>query len=189
MTQAAGTTLNATTLVVPEHLEHGGAEHVGFNSPGVWVALSMLVVIGILLWKKVPAVIGAALDRQIASIKEQLDEASKLRAEAEAIKAEYTAKTSSASADAKSIVDHAHAEAAAIVAKAKADAETLIERRSRLAEEKIAATERAAVAELRAKAAGLAAAAAAKLIADKHGADADKGLVDKTIAGLGQRLN
>jgi len=187
MADIATPQLNATTAANTEALEH----EMNFYgiTPGAFVALSMIVVIALMIWKKVPAAIGASLDKKIASIKAQLDEASKLRAEAEALKAEYQAKASAADKDAASIVEHAHAEAAAIVAKAKDDAETLVARRQKMAEDKIAAAERNAIAELRTKAANAAAAAAAVLIADRHGADADKGLVDKTIAGLGQRVN
>jgi len=84
---------------------------------------------------------------------------------------------------------HARDEADQIVAQAKTDASALIERRGKMAEDKIAAAERTAIAEVRAKAASAAASAAAKLIAERHDAGADKALVDKTIAGLGSRLN
>ena len=77
-----------------------------------------------------------------------------------------------------------------IVAQARNDASALIERRGKMAEDKIAAAERAAIAEVRAKAANAAAAAAAKLIAEGHDAGADRALVDQAIAGLGSaRLN
>lgn len=184
----AGAPLNAHTIAQPENLEHAEMTALGLP-PGGWVALSMIVVLAIIVWKKVPAAIGKALDRQIATIRTQLDEASQLRKEAEALKAEYEGKAKSADADAKSILDHAHAEASLIVSQAKADAEALVERRGKMAEDKIAAAERAAVAELRAKAASAAAAAAASLIAQSHDAGSDKAMVDKTITGLGQRLN
>src|SRR3546814_9645175 len=57
-----------------------------------WVSLAMAVFILILLVKKVPGLIGGALDGRIAQIKAQLEAASKLRAEAEALKAEYEAR-------------------------------------------------------------------------------------------------
>lgn len=179
--------LNAVTVATqPEVVEHGEA---GFNSPGVWVALSMLVVVAIMIWKKVPAAIAAGLDRKIAAIRGQLDEASRLRAEAEAIRAEYEARAADAERQAASIRDHAESEAALILSQAKAEAETLVARRVRIAEDKIAAAERAAVAEVRAKAAAVAAAAAADLIARRHDAASDRALVDRTIGGLGQRPN
>ena len=75
-------------------------------------------------------------------------------------------------------------EAEAVVAQAKLDAAELVQRRARMAEDKIAAAERAAIAEVRARTADAAAKAAAALIAERHGKDADKALVDRTIAGL-----
>jgi F-type H+-transporting ATPase subunit b len=183
---SAATHLNATTLAEPGMIEHSEATAFGLN-PGGFVALSMIVVIVLLAWKGGFKAIGSSLDKKIASIRAQLDEATKLRAEAEALKAEYQAKAAAAEGEAKAIVEHAQAEAAALLVKAQADTETLIERRRRMAEDKIAAAERAAIAEVRAKAASAAAAAAASIIAEKHGADSDKALVDKTIAGL--RLN
>ncbi len=169
---------------------HGEAPHVDPTALGLnataWVALAMLVVIALMLWKKVPATIGRALDKKIAGIREQLDEAGRLRAEAEALRAEYEAKAAGAAAEAQTILDRARHEADAIVQQAKADAGSLIERRTRMAEDKIAAAERAAVQEVRARAATAAAAAAARLIAEQHDASADRAMVDQTIAGLGR---
>lgn len=176
--------LNAEVGTVELHHE---PSVFGITAPG-FVALSMLAVVVIILVNKVPGMIGAMLDKQISKIRTQLDEASKLRAEAEAMLAEAKARTASADADAKAVVANAQAEAAAMQAKAEADAAELIARRTRMAEDKIAAAERSAIQAIRTKAADAATTAAAALIAEKHGADADKALVDKTIAGLG-RLN
>ena len=168
---------------------HGEAPHVDPTALGLnataWVALAMLVVIAILIWKKVPAAIGRALDKKIAGIREQLDEAAQLRAEAEAIKAEYEAKAARAGAEAELMLERARNEAENIVAQAHTDSVALVERRTRMAEDKIGAAERAAVAEVRAKAASAAAAAAATLIAEAHDAAADRAMVDQAIAGLG----
>ena len=82
------------------------------------------------------------------------------------------------------MLDHARHEAEAIVAKAEADTTETIARREKMAEDKIAAAERGAVAELRAKAADAAAVAARGLIARNHGADADKALVDQAIGSI-----
>jgi len=169
----------------------GGAEHVvdptgwGLNSTG-WVAVAALIVLAIFLWKKVPAAIGRMLDTRIAAIRTQLDEASKLRAEAETLRAEYETRAKTAQADAATMREHAHQEAHQILVKAKADAEALMARRAKMAEDKIAAAERAAIAEVRARAADTAAKAAGLLIQQQHGADADRNLVDRSIAGLGR---
>lgn len=166
----------------------GGKAHAeptafGFDATG-WVAIAMLAVIAIMLWKKVPAAIGRALDKKIAGIREQLDEASKLRAEAEALKAEYQAKAAAAEGEVKTMRERAQTEADAIVAQARTDAETLVERRTRMAETKIAAAQRSAIADIRATAANAAAAAAASLIAERHDAAADKAMTDRAIAEL-----
>ena len=151
-----------------------------------WIALAMVAVLLILIWKRVPAMIGAALDRKIASIREQLDEAAQLRAEAEALKAEYEAKAAAADKERDTMLERARHEAEAIVDQAKSDTAALIERRTRMAEDKIAAAERQALEEVRARAARAAAAAAACLISEDMDAGTDKNLVDRTIEGLGR---
>jgi F-type H+-transporting ATPase subunit b len=158
----------------------------GFN-PGGWVALAMLVVIAIMIWKKVHVAIGKALDGKIALIRDQLAEAESLRKEAEALKAEYEAKSASVDKDRAALLERAKHEADEIVAKAKVDAETLIGRRARMAEGKIAAEERSAVEQLRATAADAAAKAAARLIAERHDAGTDAKLVDQAIKELAGR--
>ena len=173
--------LAAAAEAVAEHAEEPSAWGFG---PGAWVALSMLAVMGLMLYVKVPAIVAGMLDKQIAGIREQLESASKLRAEAEALKAEYEKRVRDAARDAEKLKAAAEDEAKAIVAKAKTDATTLIARRTKSAEEKIAAAERSAIAELRAKAADAATAAARGLIAENHDAAADKTLVDETIAGI-----
>lgn len=154
----------------------------------VWVSISMAVFIAILVWKKVPALITRGLDNQIAAIRTRLEEAKQLRAEAEALRDEYARKIAGAESEAQAMLAHADEEAKAVLAKAEADAQELTVRRAKMAEDKIAAAERAAIQAVRAKAADAAAKAAASIIAAKHDAGADRPLVDATIAGLG-RLN
>jgi F-type H+-transporting ATPase subunit b len=170
--------------------DHGGG-HVeptawGFDASG-WVALAMVAVFLLMIWKKVPSAIGKALDKKIAGIRQQLDEAAELRAEAEALRAEYEAKSAQADAEAATMIERARAEAEGIVRQAETDAAALVERRTRMAEDKIAAAERAAIDEVRAKAASAAAAAAESLIRERLDAGADKAMVDATIAELGRR--
>ncbi len=182
----AGLSENAASAQVEVGTEE---HHVDPSALGMtataWVSLAMVVVIILLLWKKVPAMIGASLDKRIEVIRANLDEAAALRADAEKIKAEYEAKAKAAAGEAEQMLAAARDEADAIVAQARADAAALIDRRGKMAEDKIAAAERAAVAEVRARAANAASAAAAQLIADKHDAKSDKPLVDNAIDALG----
>jgi F-type H+-transporting ATPase subunit b len=166
---------------------HGDAvvkpKALGFDAT-MLVGLAMAIVIGIMLWKKVPAAIGKALDGKIAGIRAQLDEAAALRAEAEQLKAEYEARSAAAEGEARAMLERAGHEAEAIRAKAETDAAALVERRTRMAEDKIAAEERAALSALRATAADAAAKAAARIIAERHDGASDKALVDQAIAGI-----
>jgi F-type H+-transporting ATPase subunit b len=159
----------------------------GFLTAPMAISLAMIVVIALMLWKKVPSAIAGALDSKIALIRDQLAEAETLRKEAEALKAEYESKSAGADKDREALLERARHEAEAIVAKAKTDAEALIERRSRMAEDKIAAEERAAIEQLRSTAAGAAAKAAARLIAERHDASIDAQLVDRAIKEIAAR--
>jgi F-type H+-transporting ATPase subunit b len=182
MAEAHPTTLTAATGTTELHVEPAA---FGITAPG-WVALSMLVVVAIMIWKKVPGLIAGMLDGRIAAIRTQLDEATKLRTEAEAELAQAKARNAASAGDAAAIVAHAEAEAKAMLAKAEADSADLVARRQKMAEDKIGAAERGAIAEVRARAADAAARAAAAIIAEKHGAAADKPLVDRMIAELGR---
>ncbi len=173
-----------------EHATAGTEHHADPSVFGmdatVWVSVAMLAFIAILIWKKVPALLAGGLDKQIAAIRQRLDEAKQLRAEAEALRDEYARKLGDIENQTKAIVAHAEDEARTLIAKAKTDAADLVTRRARMAEDKIAAAERTALAQVRATAADAATRAAESLIAAKHGAEADAALIDKTIAGLGR---
>lgn len=173
-----------------EHATAGTEHHADPSVFGmdatVWVSVAMLAFIAILIWKKVPALLVGGLDKQIAGIRQRLDEAKQLRAEAEALRDEYARKLGDIENQTRAIVAHAEDEAKALIAKAETDAADLVARRARMAEDKIAAAERTALAEVRAKAADAATKAAASLIAARHDAASDGALVDRTIAGLGR---
>ncbi|WP_017665363.1 hypothetical protein [Porphyrobacter sp. AAP82] len=149
-----------------------------------WVALAMAVLIGVFIWKKVPGIITGGLDAKIAAIRSALEEAKTLRAEAEALRAEYAAKIAGAEKDAEAMLAGARQEADAILAKAEADSEVMVARRQKMAEDKIAAAERAALAEVKVRAVTAAAAASKVLIAQAHDGEADKKLADEVIASL-----
>lgn len=166
-----------------ETAEHVGPEVWGLG-PVFWVSTAMLILIAIMIWKKVPALVAGMLDAKIAGIRAQLDEASALRKEAEALRAEYQAKLTALDSEAAAIRAQAEQEAAIVLAKAEQDATALVARRQRMAEDRIAAAERSAIAEVRASATQAAVAAAQQLIADGHGADADKPLVERAIADI-----
>jgi F-type H+-transporting ATPase subunit b len=188
---AAGTTaehdhaaISAETLAEGKAVFHEVEPHALGITPGGWVALAILVLVGVAIWKKAPSLLAKGLDSSIAEIRSQLEEAKSLRAEAEALRKEYADKIANAEKDAAAMLEHARHEAEAIVAKAEKDTAEVIVRREKMAKDKISAAERAAVADLRNQAAAAAAAAAKGLIKAKHSADADKALVDQAIGSI-----
>lgn len=164
---------------------HGhGPELLGLNAEGwVYVGLTIFILLAIFV-AKAPKKIADALDARIAETRRELDQARALRAEAEKLLADAQARQMASAKDAAAILAHAETEAKALIADAERDAEDLVGRRSRMAEDKIGAAERAAINDIRARAATAAAAAAERLIREHHGVEADKPLVDQTIAGL-----
>lgn len=175
----------ALALVLAEAAGHEeGPTLLGFGAEGwVYWGLTIFLVLAIVVGKA-PQKIAEALDARIANTRRQLEEATAIRAEAEALLADAKRRSAASAGDAAAIVAHAEAEAKTMLAKAEADATDLMARRARMAEDKIAAAERGAIAEVRAKAADAATRAATAIITDRHDSGADKPLVDRTIAGL-----
>lgn len=167
-------------------VEHHPEPEVFGLGPGFWVGLAMAILIGIMIWKKVPGLVAAMLDSRIAAIRTQLDEAASLRRDAEALRAEYEAKLAALDGEAQAMRDRAELEAKEVVDRAEAEATALVARRQRMAEDRIAAAERSAIADVRATAASAAVAAARALIVDRHDAVADKAIVDRAVADIGR---
>lgn len=166
-----------------------GAAHAepaiaGIFNATVIVSLAMLALIGVMLWQKVPSKIAGMLDGRIAEIRKQLDDASSLRQEAEALRGEYENKLKALDAETAAMRERAQQEASSLIERAEADAADLVARRQKMAEDRIAAAERQALADVRESASRLAVAAARSVIAESHSADADKALVDKAISDV-----
>ncbi len=130
------------------------------HEPEFWVAVGFAVVIGLLLYVGVPKMVASLLDARAAGIKGELDEARRLREEAQALLAGYQQKAAGAEREAEAIVTEARAEAERFKADANAALAHQIERRAQQAQDKIAQAEAAAMTEIRGLAADAAAAAA-----------------------------
>ncbi len=177
-----------TPAATSAHTEVAHGEHgptlLGLNAEGwVYTGVTIFLVIAFVFGKAHKKII-AGLDGRIADAKRELDEAAAVRAEAEALLADAKQQQTASTKAAKAILTQAEQEAAAVVAKAEIAVKDLIGRRTQMAEDKIGAAERAAVADVRAKAASAASAAAAMLIASGHDAKSDKAIIDATIAQL-----
>jgi len=157
--------------------------------PETWVAIAFLILVGLLVKLGVPNLLFKALDDRSARIKAELDEALKLRKEAEGVLAEYRRRQGEAEKTAESIILNARVEADRMAAEAQTKVEEFIARRTKMAETKIAQAEAQALADVRATAADVAIAAAeAILVKTTHGAAAEA-LVTKGIGDLKAKLN
>lgn len=153
------------------------------------VLLGFLVFIGILIWKKVPAMLGGMLDQRAEGIKAELDEARTLREEAQSILASYERKQREVQEQADAIVAQAKKDSEAAAAKAKEDLKSSIARRLAAAEEQIEAAEAAAIREVRNTAVDVAVAAASDVIAKKMSAAEANDLIDTAIADVSAKLH
>jgi F-type H+-transporting ATPase subunit b len=154
-----------------------------------WEIVGFLIVVGLLVWKGVPAMIGKMLDQRAAVISAELEEAKRLRAEATALLADYQKRAAGAEAEAQSIVADAKAEAARFAEESRAALKTQIARREAAARDKIAQAEAAALNEIRSLAADAAVAGAQKLILAKLDEKRASGLISDSIKSLGDKLN
>lgn len=153
------------------------------------VLISFLLFVGILVYFKVPSILGGLLDKRAAGIKSDLDEARALHDEARSILASYERKQKEVQDQADRIVETAKREAMAAAEDAKASLKNSIARRLAAAEDQIASAEASAVREVRDRAVQIAVAAAGELIADKMTTAEKNKLVDNAIGEVENRLN
>ncbi|HEV8680215.1 MAG TPA: F0F1 ATP synthase subunit B [Stellaceae bacterium] len=155
--------------------------------PEFWVLLAV-VVFAAAVWKPARNALIGSLDERASRIRNELDEARRLRDEAEQLLAEYRRRQREAEAEAQAIVTHAEEEAQRLTAQAAQDLEQALARRTRLAEERIAQAEKNALDAIRTVAVDVAIDAAREVIAaqidERQGAD----LIDAAITALPQRL-
>ena len=158
-----------------------------FADPEFWVLVAAVIFVAA-VWKPARKSLIGSLDERAARIRAELDEAKKLRDEAEQLLAQYREKERAAAAEAAAIVAHAVEEAERIAAQSARDLEQALARRQTLAEERIAQAEAKAVDEIRAVAIDVAIAAAREVIAAEMNEQRGAVLLDAAIAALPQRL-
>jgi F-type H+-transporting ATPase subunit b len=155
----------------------------------LWALIGLLIFFAISVYIKAPAMLAKSLDERAKRIGDELDEAKKLRDEAQALLAEYRKKRQESEAEAADILTAAKREAELFVEDAKAKAEDYVARRTASAEQKIAQAERDAVNEVRALAADIAVEAARATIAAKVDAKAAESLFQSSLQALKSKLN
>jgi F-type H+-transporting ATPase subunit b len=155
--------------------------------PEFWVAVSFFLFVGTVLYLGVHKKIATALDARAAAIAKELDEAKRLREEAEKVLNDYRRKQGDVAKETQAIIALAGKEAEIFTAETRRSMKESFERRMKLAEDKIARAETEALREVREAATD--AAIAATVIAEKLTPEAADKLVSQGIDALKGRLN
>jgi len=160
-----------------------------FAEPEFWVAVAFVIFVGILVYVGVPKMLLGALDDRARRVQAELDEARRLKEEAQKLLAEYKGKQRQADEEAVAIIEGAKAEAERIAAESKTKMEEFVARRTKTAETKIAQAEAQAIADVRAAAAEAAVTAAETILtASVKGKVADD-LLTRGIGDVKTKLN
>ena len=153
------------------------------------VSIAFLIFIGILLYFKVPSLVGGMLDKRAEGIQKDLDEARALREEAQSLLASYERKQKDVQEQADRIVANAKEEAEAAAASAKDEITASVARRLAAAQEQIASAEAAAVKEVKDQAVIVAVGAAKDVMAKQMDAAAANSLIDDAIDAVQTKLH
>jgi F-type H+-transporting ATPase subunit b len=151
-----------------------------------WVAVAFVAFLAIVLYYKVPAMIAKALDERADAIRKELDEARRLRQEAQDLLADYQNKHRNVGQEVDGIVEQARREAEAFALETRVSMKESLERRTKAAEDKIARAETQAVDEVRASAIDVAVVAAESFLHLRISAEG--ALSDRSIRDLERLL-
>jgi F-type H+-transporting ATPase subunit b len=151
--------------------------------------VALVLFLGIVVWAGAHKKAGAALDARAAQIDKDINDARRLREDAEALLAEYKQKKLDAEKEAAGIIAQAKSDAAAYADDAAKKLADSLARRTKQATNKIAQAEAAAVKEVRAAATDRAIEAASRLIAESAKGKGGESLIADSIAAVKARLN
>lgn len=154
----------------------------------VWIAIGMVVFFAILIRAKVPGAAMKALDDRAAKIQAELNEALRLREEAQALLVSIKHEREAAERLGAEIIANAEADAKRMRAEAQVRLEEQIQRRRAMAERRIANAEVQAALDVKAAAAEAAADLAERLLADRLQGMTSDPLVDRAVANLAGKL-
>ncbi|WP_421792451.1 F0F1 ATP synthase subunit B [Hyphobacterium sp.] len=159
------------------------------TDPTFWVFIGLVIVIGIAVIARVPGLLAKALDERAATIRNELDEARRMREEAQELMASYQRKKREAEAEAEAIVEMARKDAKIQAETARAESSARLERLTSLAEQRIAQAEAQAIADVKSRAADLAAANAAELISKNLKKSDHAARLKTDLADMEEKLN
>ncbi|GAB4521616.1 MAG: F0F1 ATP synthase subunit B [Parvularculaceae bacterium] len=149
-----------------------------------WAFVALLIFFGLVYYIGAPAKIAAALDKRSKAIADELEEARRLREEAQELLAKYQRKQKEAAKEADDIIALAKENAERLIEETREKLAEQLERRTRQAEDKIARAEHQAAAEVRNASVDVAVAAARTMIAEGVDANGQSALIDQMIDAI-----
>lgn len=159
-----------------------------FGDPVMWVALALIAFAGMIVYLKVPATITGSLDDRATKIRDELDQARRLREEAQELLASYTRKQRAAENEAEEIIAQAKKEAQLYATEMREKLGEQLERRAEAAERRIAQAEAQAETMVREKAIDLAVKAAEIALDTSTSKAAKSKLIDDGIKEMSSSL-
>ena len=153
-----------------------------------WVFIGLIIFIGILVWAKVPAMAAKALDARGIAIQAELNEALRLRQEAQALLASIKVQREDAERVAAEMIANAEADSLRLRQEAEVKLTEQIERRQLMAERKIATAEAQAATEVKAAAGELAAQIAEQVLAGRLKDLKSDPLIDRALGQMAGKL-
>jgi F-type H+-transporting ATPase subunit b len=165
------------------------AEFYKLSNTDFIVTIGFIVFIGVLVYFKVPGIVGGMLDKRALQIRSDLEEARALREEAQTLLAGYERKQREVVDQAARIVAQARDEAQLAADEAKRDLEASVARRLQAAEEKIASAEASALRGVRDQAVQVAIAAAGDVLAKQMTPEDAALMIDASISTVDARLH
>lgn len=156
--------------------------------PKLWVAVAFILFV-ILVYKKAVVYLANALDARSARIKDELDEARRLREEAEAVLADYRQKQSEYLKEAETLLENARRDADKMREYAHAELKASLEARMKQAVERIAQEEASAITDVRDHVVDIALAAARNIISDQVGTMSQEELIKLALADIERKVH
>ncbi|CAK0776003.1 ATP synthase subunit b 3 [Azospirillaceae bacterium] len=158
------------------------------KDPTFWVAIAFVLFV-VFMYKRVSTGLTGFLDQRSARIRSDIEEARRLRDEAQKLFAEAKKREEEAETEAANIVAHAREDAERMHVRAAERIQEMIQQREAQAVNRIALVEASAVAEIRNMTVDIAIAACQKLLIEHRAVDGADPMVDAVIAELPRHLN
>jgi F-type H+-transporting ATPase subunit b len=154
----------------------------------LWLLIALIILV-VVIYKPVSRAIFGALDGHAAKVRAELEEAKRLREEAQSLLATHQRQRVSGEDQASAIVAHAKVETERQIERHRVELEASLRRRTEHALARIAQEEARALQDVRSYAATLAVRTTERLLRDQLDGEHAQALLDGAIQEVGRKLS